>query len=71
LEKASTTSDFIRIAELNAQYADLPADFADLSLVALAERLMIGDIASPDKEFDIYKLKQGNSLIRFRRMKMS
>lgn len=24
------SSDFIRIAELNAQYADLPGDFADL-----------------------------------------
>jgi len=30
--------DFSRIAELNAQYADLPADFADLSLIAISER---------------------------------
>lgn len=30
-----TLGDFIRIAELNAQYADLPGDFADLSLIAI------------------------------------
>lgn len=28
-------TDFLRIAELNAQYADLPGDFADLSLIAI------------------------------------
>lgn len=28
-------TDFVRIAELNAQYADLPGDFADLSLIAI------------------------------------
>jgi hypothetical protein len=38
--------DFIRIAELNAQYADLPGDFADLSLVAISERLEVVAIAT-------------------------
>jgi predicted nucleic acid-binding protein len=46
--------DFSRIAQLNAQYADLPGDFADLSLVAIAERLDIVAIASLDSDFDIY-----------------
>ncbi|MBD0266498.1 MAG: hypothetical protein ICV78_28405 [Tolypothrix sp. Co-bin9] len=47
--------DFARIAELNAQYASLPGDFADLSLVAVSERLNISAIATLDKDFDIYR----------------
>jgi hypothetical protein len=46
--------DFARIAELNTQYADLPADFSDLSLVAISERFNIAAIATLDKDFDIY-----------------
>ncbi len=48
-------SDFTRIAELNAQYADLPGDFADLSLIVISERLNIAAIATLDKDFDIYR----------------
>lgn len=48
-------ADFARIVELNAQYADLPGDFADLSLVAISERLNIAAIATLDKDFDIYR----------------
>lgn len=47
--------DFSRIAELNAQYADLPGDFADLSLIAISERLDIAAIASLDSDFNIYR----------------
>jgi uncharacterized protein len=47
--------DFTRIAELNAQYADLPGDFADLSLIAISERLDIAAIATLDSDFDIYR----------------
>ncbi len=47
--------DFARIAELNAQYADLPADFSDLSLVVISERLNVAAIATLDKDFDIYR----------------
>jgi predicted nucleic acid-binding protein len=47
--------DFARIAELNAQYADLLGDFSDLSLIAVSERLNIGAIATLDKDFDIYR----------------
>jgi uncharacterized protein len=47
--------DFTRIAELNAQYADLPGDFADLSLIVISERLDISAIATLDKDFDIYR----------------
>ena len=47
--------DFTRIVELNQQYADLPGDFADLSLVAISERLNIAAIATLDKDFNIYR----------------
>lgn len=40
--------DFSRIAELNAQYTDLPGDFADLSLVAISEQLNISAVATLD-----------------------
>lgn len=49
------TQDFTRIAELNARYADLPGDFADLSLIAISERLDISAIATFDSDFDIYR----------------
>jgi predicted nucleic acid-binding protein len=47
--------DFARIAELNTRYADLPGDFADLTLVAISERLDVGEILSLDSDFDIYR----------------
>lgn len=50
-----TRQDFTRIAELNARYADLPADFADLSLVAISERLDIAAIVTLDSDFDVYR----------------
>lgn len=50
--------DFTRIAELNTQYADLPGDFADLSLVVISERLNIAAIATLDKDFNIYRRYQ-------------
>lgn len=53
--EALLSQDFSRIAELNAQYADLPADFSDLSLVVISERLDIAAIATLDKDFDIYR----------------
>ena len=52
------TEDFERIIELNKQYADLPGDFADLSLVVISERLNIGAIATLDKDFDVYRRYQ-------------
>ena len=47
--------DYARIAELNERYADLPGDFADLTLVALSERLGVKEILSLDGDFDIYR----------------
>jgi predicted nucleic acid-binding protein len=42
--------------DLLQQYRDLPATFADVSLVALAERLNLKRIASFDSDFLIYRL---------------
>lgn len=50
-----TQGDFPRILEIIAKYQDLPADFADASLVALCERLRIFDVASVDSDFTIYR----------------
>ena len=47
--------DLRRISELNERYADLPGDFADLSLVAISERLNITAIVTLDSDFDIYR----------------
>ncbi|WP_107666677.1 type II toxin-antitoxin system VapC family toxin [Cyanothece sp. BG0011] len=47
--------DFNRIKQLNQQYSDLPGDFADLSLIAISERLNISAILTLDSDFDIYR----------------
>ena len=46
-------ADFARIVELNIKYKNLPGDFADLSLIAISERLDIRNIVSLDADFDI------------------
>jgi uncharacterized protein len=51
-----TAADLPRIIALLHQYRDLPADFADVSLVALAERLNLRRIASFDRDFSIYRM---------------
>jgi len=51
-----TSADLPRIIALLEKYRDMPADFADASLVALAERLNVSRIASVDSDFTIYRL---------------
>ncbi len=47
-----------RLCELMEQYADLPMDFADASLVVLAEHLGHGRILSVDRrDFNTYRWK--------------
>lgn len=53
--EALQDSDFKRIAELFNKYSDLPADFADLSLVVISERLNIPQIVTLDRDFDVYR----------------
>ncbi len=48
--------DLGRIIQLFERYSDLPMDLADASLVALAERLDIREIATFDSDFEIYRV---------------
>lgn len=50
-----TAADLPRIVEIMRKYADLPADFADASLVAMCERRGIVSIATLDRHFDVYR----------------
>jgi uncharacterized protein len=47
--------DDARVADLNERYADLPGDFADLTLICLSERLDIAEILTLDSDFEIYR----------------
>lgn len=53
--QALERQDFHRVSELFNQYRDLPADFADLSLVVISERLDISKIVTLDSDFDVYR----------------
>jgi uncharacterized protein len=53
------TADFARMVQLIRQYETLPMDYADASLVVLAERLGHGQILTTDRrDFQIYRWKQ-------------
>lgn len=55
---ASNPAEIGRIAQLMHQYADLPMDLADASLVLLAEHLGDGRILSTDRrDFRTYRFK--------------
>lgn len=55
--------DLPRIREIMRKYADLPADLADASLVALCERRSIDTVASIDSDFDVFRLSRGKRLV--------
>ncbi|HBD95970.1 MAG: pilus assembly protein [Spirochaetes bacterium GWF1_31_7] len=48
--------DFIRIIELTKKYSDRPMDFADATLVLVAEKTGVKKIISIDSDFDVYRL---------------
>lgn len=58
-----TATDLLRITEIMTKYSDLPADFADASLVALCERAGIDSIATLDKDFEVYRLANRKRLV--------
>ena len=60
-----TSDDLLRIKELTIQYSDLPMDFADGCLVFLGEKLNIASIATIDRDFDVYRLKDKKSFTTF------
>lgn len=66
--EALMPEDYARIAELNLQYADHGADFADLSLIAVSERLDLQNIVSIDKEFDYFRRRRGHKTVPLKRI---
>ena len=52
----TSSSDLLRIIELTTKYVGLPIDFADACLVYLGEKFNISEIATIDRDFDIYRL---------------
>ena len=53
-----TLQDLSRMQALMAQYRDQPMDFADASLVALAERLSLIKVFTVDRrDFSVYRLE--------------
>ena len=58
-----TATDLPRIIEIMRKYSDLPADFADASLVALCERARTERIATLDGHFSVYRLATGKHLM--------
>jgi len=59
----ATAADLPRIAALLTKYRDLPADFADASLIALAERLNLSCVATLDSDFDVYRALGKRALV--------
>lgn len=51
----ATLEDWTRIIDLLRKYADLPADFADASLIVLCQRLGTRNVASVDSDFTVYR----------------
>ncbi len=56
------TQDYAAIAALIERYDDLPCDYADATLIALANVLDVRDIATMDeRDFSIYRLNRSRS----------
>ncbi len=53
--KQITTEDISRIIELSEKYSDIPMDFADASLIIIAESERIKEIISIDAGFYIFR----------------
>jgi Predicted nucleic acid-binding protein, contains PIN domain len=67
-DESMLPEDYARIAELNKQYSDLPADFADLSLVAVAERMGIDSVVTVDGDFHVYRIRQGHRKVALKNL---
>ncbi|MEX0723517.1 MAG: pilus assembly protein [Gracilimonas sp.] len=51
----------IKVREVVETYSDLPADFADASLVVAAAAKDLDQIISLDSDFNVYRMSKGNS----------
>ncbi len=54
--------DFFRIHRLMKKYSDTPMDFADATLMAIAEKKNIFEILTFDSDFSVYRIGRGKSL---------
>ena len=54
--------DAATIARYQRKYANRDPDFADLSLLALADRERLKSIITVDQDFSIYRLANGKAL---------
>ncbi len=52
-----------RMRVLMEQYRDLPMDFADASLVAVAEELRLNRVFTLDSDFRVYRLPRGRAFV--------
>lgn len=57
-----TDTDLTRIAAIMRKYSDLPADFADAALLAMCERREITEIATVDRDFNVYRISKRGAL---------
>jgi len=57
-----TKEETDHMAALMDKYHDLPMDLADASLVAVADQLGMKTIFALDKDFHIYRLRDGSAL---------
>lgn len=58
-----TTADYARMAELVETYGDLPLGSTDASVIAIAERLKLTDVATLDRRhFTVVRPSHVNSL---------
>lgn len=55
-------AEALRCSELMRKYRDLPMDFADASLIAVAESRSLRNIFTIDSQFHIFRLADGQSL---------
>jgi predicted nucleic acid-binding protein len=51
----NSSADLPCIIAVMNKYADLPADLADASIVAMCERRGIAEVATLDADFDVYR----------------
>ena len=59
-------SKLVRAFQLMARYADLPMDFADASIVTMAEHLNLQTVFTIDRDhFSAYRLKRGHRYMAF------
>lgn len=57
-----SADDLTLVIDMTVKYADRPMDFADATLLLIADKEQIGDIITIDSDFVIYRTPQGKIL---------